>query len=82
VAVETFVDAMMTWSSNEAQTTADEDNASVLRKKMEAAFQEEDADETGKLDRDQIKAALTSVMGDEVSKEDTKAIVQKMFPDG
>ena len=49
---------------------------------MEAAFQEEDADETGKLDRDQIKAALTSVMGDEVSKEDTKAIVQKMFPDG
>ena len=81
MAVETFVDAMMAWSSNEAQTTADEDNVSVLRKKMEAAFQEEDADEMGKLDRDQIKAALTSVMG-EVSKEDTKAIVQKMFPDG
>ena len=40
MAVETFVDAMMAWSSNEAQTTADEDNASALRKKMEAVGDE------------------------------------------
>ena len=55
----------------------DEDDEELLK-----SMTQEDADETGKLDRDQIKAALTSVMGDEVSKEDTKAIVQKMFPDG